>query len=245
MDKRNNAFKKLANRAYFEFGDVCDFVWKSPRLIETETELEKNKIRSYFPLSKGKEKDHLAIIGVRWALEHNKLVNVFPRLIAVGNLFNSVSLFEVFCLSLCRELERATGKRLLDSKGRGISKIFNFLQRTNIDLECVPLREQARAAFVLRNCLIHAGGQLAWSRDASDVKAIVKRSSHLSKDHQARQKKSKDFPRTALIVKSDFGEELHITNDYAFILTGYLRDHFCELCKHAQVVHGGQEVTLP
>jgi hypothetical protein len=51
----------LAHSAYSEFGDIADYVWKSPRLIEAETKLEIEKLKAYFPLSGSRDKDAQAI----------------------------------------------------------------------------------------------------------------------------------------------------------------------------------------
>ena len=40
---------ELATYARIEFEGVSDYIWKSPRLIEHETELELQKLPMYFP----------------------------------------------------------------------------------------------------------------------------------------------------------------------------------------------------
>ena len=75
MEEIENQYQKIADRAYLEFTDVADYIWKSPRLIEHETKIETRKLKDYFP----NNEEHAKL---RWHFESNKLNSVFPYLIA-------------------------------------------------------------------------------------------------------------------------------------------------------------------
>ena len=42
------SFRALAHRAFAEFGDLGDFLWKSPGFIEAEREVEQEKQKNIF-----------------------------------------------------------------------------------------------------------------------------------------------------------------------------------------------------
>ncbi|HVL72023.1 MAG TPA: hypothetical protein VM434_09075, partial [Beijerinckiaceae bacterium] len=100
-------YEGLSAQAYLEFCDVLDYIWKTPEFLRSQIGLEVSKLEEYFPVQ-GDPKEEALILRLRearWRDESRKLGVVFPYLTAVGNLFTSVSLFETYCLMLCRELE--------------------------------------------------------------------------------------------------------------------------------------------
>jgi hypothetical protein len=230
-------FSRLAWNAYSEFEDVADYIWKAPRLIEHEFKLEVPKLAAYFPLTGNPEHDANSkkLRRVRWHLEGKKLNQVFPYLIATGNLFSSVALFETWNLILCKELEKMKKIKISESSGDGISRLRKFMSRAGIDFTKAPLRHQIDAIFKIRNCLFHASGLLAWSRQESELRTIVKNASYLANEVKSNKKNEKPLDELR-IVKSPLGEQLQITNDFSHIATVYLRDHFVGLCKQAQFV---------
>jgi hypothetical protein len=94
-----------ARRIFDEFSDAADFVWKAPSLIDNLTELEREKLATYFPLKGDDESDAFAIYlrTVRWENESRRLEHIFPRLMADGTFLAIVSLFEARCFELCLE----------------------------------------------------------------------------------------------------------------------------------------------
>jgi hypothetical protein len=107
LNSEDLAFQQFASSAYFEFTDVADYIWKSPRLIESEFKLEIEKLNAYFPV-KGDDKQDAQNIKyrkMRWQHERKKLTAIFPYLMATGNLFSIISLFETYCFILCKELD--------------------------------------------------------------------------------------------------------------------------------------------
>lgn len=84
----------LASDVFTEYTDVADYVWKAPNLIKAEERIERKKLKRYF------SEDEAAIRSFRWYLESRKLHGIFPVLIALGNLYTVVSLFENYMLRL-------------------------------------------------------------------------------------------------------------------------------------------------
>ena len=156
---------ELAIYARIEFEGVSDYIWKDPRLIEHETELELQKLPLYFP-------NDPQIAALRWHRESEKLTRVFPYLIAAGNLFSVVSLFESYLLLLGGNLQNHSGIPLDSVKGQGATRLFNYFKKIiKLPPDAVPLYEQVQAAVKIRNCLAHASGMLAWSRERGALKA--------------------------------------------------------------------------
>jgi hypothetical protein len=241
------AFEQLASNAFSEFSDVIDYIWKAPRLIESEFKLELEKLKSYFPLTGDDEHDAQSrkYRKMRWQHEGKKLTGVFPYLMATGNLFIGIALFETYSLMLCKEIDKRSGDSLSDVRGSGISRLFNFLSQTGIDLKNVPLNKQANVAIRIRNCLFHASGLINWSQDESELRRIIATYAFLSTDDLERRKKLKDPSNIVAIIPGILGDQLQITNTYAYIATCYLRNHFCHLCKQAQLIYGGTKIDLP
>ena len=44
-----DSIEQLRKRAFREFSDITDFIWKAPRLIDHEAKLEAKKLDAYFP----------------------------------------------------------------------------------------------------------------------------------------------------------------------------------------------------
>jgi hypothetical protein len=169
--------EQLAARASEEFESLSDFIWKAPRLVETEKELDLAKLEQYFPNDPESRE-------LRWKYESHKLDHVFPYLIAVGNLFALLSLFESYMLALCSELQSRTLVRLDGVSGTGISRLFRFLRKVGIKPEELRLYRQIQAASKIRNCLIHASGVLSWSLDNNDLCDLQRTGIYLSPEHQ-------------------------------------------------------------
>jgi len=226
MEVASDKLEELAERASQEFSDAADYIWKSPRLITHETELELKKLPAYFP----NDPDHAKI---RWQFESDKLKRVFPYLIAIGNLFSVVSLFESYLLLFANEIERRTGKPISSVRGHGVNRLFNYFRELGLALEKVENYHQVQAAIKIRNCLAHASGLLKWSREAQELKRIQKSGSYLSKEHRKRRETSGGEYDEVQVVTSGLGERLQVNNEYAFIVTSYLSEFFIGTCQLA------------
>jgi hypothetical protein len=243
----NEELQRLSLSAFDEFGDIADYIWKSPNLIESERKIELEKLNRYFPLTGDPEKDEKAkqLRRVRWRHEGRKLRGVFPYVMANGNLFTCISVFETYCLMLCKAIERRSGADLSRCKGSGVSKSFNFLSKTPIDLNQLAFREQVLIAILIRNCLFHANGILDWSRDESELRKVVARRSYL--DTRSRSISSEvQEPDEIAIMETKLGDCLVISNSYPHIVSSYLKYHLIDMCKNAQTIVGGEcTIQLP
>lgn len=230
----SDQLKRLGVRAKLEFVDVSDFIWKAPRLIDHERKLELSKLDSYFP-------NHPELRERRWLMESHKLDHTFPYLIAVGNLFSVVSLFESYLLLLASELQPHVVIKLHDIKGQGISRLFKFLRLAGILPERLPLYLQVQAAIKIRNCLTHASGVLDWSRENNDLRKIQSTGTYLSPEHQSmRLDKGRKFDEV-IIGESAHGDRLIVNNQYCHVLCSYLHTHFSALCENASVMFSNVE----
>lgn len=232
----SRTYNGLAALAQEEFSNVADYVWKAPGLIERETRVELEKLDNYFPLlTKGKNAKLFAKLRkIRWAYESHKLSEVFPNVRAAGNLFCSVSLYETYCLRLCKEIEKKSGDAISNTKGSGISKIFSYLSSHGVKPSHGVLFQQADAAIALRNCLLHASGLLEWSREQKKIRHIVKYATYLPSGIKANYRRLKVEFDEVSIADSSMGERLRIKNEYSFISVSLLREHFCEMYRLAE-----------
>lgn len=219
---------ELSTRAWREFMDVSDFFWKAPRLIDHERKLELNKLDAYFP-------DHPEFRERRWSMESHKLDHTFPYLIAVGNLFSALSLFESYLLLLAGELQTQTSVQIKDCKGQGVSRLFAYFRQIGVIPEGVRLHEQVQASIKIRNCLMHASGMLDWSRENDDLRRIQSVGFYLSAEHRKmRNDKGGEFNELR-VVSSALGDRLAVDNQYCHVLCSYLNSYFSDLCEAAQV----------
>ncbi|SEJ39023.1 hypothetical protein SAMN05216201_1082 [Pseudomonas linyingensis] len=225
---------ELAARARREFVDVSDFIWKAPRLIEHERELELSKLDAYFP-------NHPELRKRRWDLESHKLDHTFPYLIAVGNLFGAVSLFESYLLLLAGEIQPHVAVQLRDVKGQGVSRLFRFFRLVGMSPEQVFLHEQVQAAIKIRNCLTHASGMLAWSRESCDLRRIQSAGAYLSPEHRRMRLDRGSRFDEVLVGESAFGDRLVVDNRYSHVLCSYLHTYYSALCEAAKSVFSSPE----
>jgi hypothetical protein len=214
--------QKLASSAHREFCDVSDYIWKSPKLVSHEKKLELEKLQLYFP-------DRADLRELRWKHEEHKLHNVFPFLIATGNLFSTISLFETYALLLAGHIRDHTGTTIESAKGSGIGRLLNYF-KSFLPIEQLPLSEQVRVALSIRNCMTHASGLLTWSRDEKEIRRIITTHSYLSQE--IRQRKI-DLHRNfdeVVIEPTSFGDRLQISNSYSHLVASDLRTYFVEVC---------------
>lgn len=231
----SDQLQSLDVRAKREFVDVSDFIWKAPRLIDHERKLELSKLDYCFP-------NHPELKERRWKMESHKLDHTFPYLIAVGNLFTAVSLFESYLLLLAGKLQPHATVQLCDVKGQGVSRLFKFFRLVGMSPERMPLHEQVQAAIKIRNCLTHANGMLAWSRENNDLRKIQFTGTYLSPEHRKmRLDQGREFDEV-LLGESALGDRLIVDNQYCHVLCSYLYTYFSALCEDARVTFATAEI---
>lgn len=217
-----NKYDKIATNCAIEFDDIMDFIWKSPNIIDHETKVEKSK--RYF-------EENSELHKLRAEEETRKLKGVFPYLITVGNLFSVMSAFETYLYLVTIELEKDTKKNISEIKGAGINRIFKYLKYIGVNYDKIDYYLQINAAIKIRNCFIHASGQLTWSKEKEILNNIVKSGEYLTKDHLKNRRKNANYIGEIYFIKNSFGTKLQIKNDYVHTLSGYLLQYFLLLCE--------------
>jgi hypothetical protein len=216
--------RPVAMEAYEVFNDVLDYVWKAPSLIEHQKEIELRKLSEFQP-------DESWIRDFRWHLESKKLHQVFPWLMASGNLFTVVSLFEVYLLRIARIVEtHAAAGASVPQRSQGVQRAMAVLRGAGIEPSGVRLWPQVEAALKIRHCLMHAGGILVNSRDEREIQRLAASHTYLAPEH--RQRRIPDEPpMVSIVYNTALGDRLEITNYYAWLAAAYLRDAFTILCR--------------
>jgi hypothetical protein len=236
--EKDGPFSKLAMQCRREFEGVSDYFWKAPRLIEAELKSELEKLKVYYPLNGEPEHDAKAmeLRRLRWSLESNLLMRAFPYLMAISNLFSAVSLFEVYCLMLAKEIETWTRIDFSKTPASGRSKIFRYFSTVGVPFKSICLHEQINAAFSFRNCLAHLSGALEWYKGASEIRNIIAEGRYRSREHRERTATLAEPTNYAWIQAGHLGDQLVITNDYSWLVTVYFRDYFADICELAHNV---------
>lgn len=192
---RSSKLVDLVEQSFAEFGDLLDYIWKAPRLIDYENKLEQSKLDLYFP-------DRPDLAKIRWNRESKKLSMIFPYYIAVSNLYIALSMLEIYLLSLHKTIKGSLSIDEGGIKGQGSIRIFNYLRAAGIAVSSVDLYSQVQAALQIRNCLLHAGGLLADSRNDKEIRRIVSDMTYLST-----QSRKTDSIYKVRIGLSSFGEQ--------------------------------------
>jgi hypothetical protein len=225
-----NEMRPFARSAHQHFNDVLDYVWKSPTLIDSQRRVEARKRTKYFPL-KGNpdaDADALQLRLIRKVIHDERFKTVYPRMIASANLFAILSLYEYYFLALCKNVEQGTGRRMSD-KERGIHGLRRYIRNMGVELSRVPFDRQILAAIGIRNCLVHANGVLAWSSSEAKIRNIITTLEFLSPRTVGRLKERNENSNHVVIEDSPVGERIRISNDYAHLVAGFARDHFCHV----------------
>lgn len=213
-----------------QLSDMCDFIWKSPSVIETERRIEARKIDAYFPAGQSELSDTLR--GLRAASSELRIESVYPYMLSTGNFFAALSALEAFLLLLAKEVEILFGSNFKDAKGMGLEKINNHLRGVGIDLNKAECHMAITSAFSIRNCMVHCAGILELSRDSEKIKNIISGYQHL--DGVAREnarKGMKGLVNRVVINKGEFGERIVISNDYAHSACAYGSTYFRSVCE--------------
>jgi hypothetical protein len=232
---QHDIFRQLAWSVLIEFDNVSDYIWKAPNLIDNEHVKELQKLRDYFPLTGDPEGDELArrCRAQRWQLESHKLLTLFPNLITSGNLFLSLAMFESYCLRLVKLIEQRSSHSFIDAPGRGTSKIFSFLRNAGILVFDLANYREMQVSFRVRNCLIHAEGLLQLDRDEAFFRRIIAKGTYLSPWHQERRRKLGLPFDEIMIIASDLGDKIKLSNDYPHVVIHYGRDFLIAAAREA------------
>jgi len=221
----NALLGKLEWQAFHELNDISDYIWKSPRLLTHEKTLEQQKLETYFP-------DGGRTAEIRRHYESVKLNETFPRLIAVGNLFSTLSVFENYVLLLLNLLQEHSTTLPKHESSQGVAAHLKAAKVYGAAPYDAKYYEQVCVAISIRNCLMHAKGLLAAFRSGEALKTQIKQCKFLcSDDRKRRAVRGKSLGSDLVsIEQAELGEQLAITNEYSHHVCFYLREYFCALC---------------
>ncbi len=216
---------ELEWKAVTDFDDVSDYVYKSPRLLTHEKNLERRKLAVYFP-EVGIDAE------IRSHYESVKLNETFPRLIAMGNLFLVLSVFENYVFDLLKLLQDHNPVVPKLSLSRGVAEHLKATKAYGAEPYEAKYYEQVLTAISIRNCLMHAKGLLASSRQADALRTRISHCKFLSSDlKKRRSEREGPSARSEVTIEgTGVGERLVVTNDYAHLACHYLGEYFCALC---------------
>lgn len=211
--------------AFSELSDVSDYIWKSPRLLTHEKDLEMRKLKAYYPEG-GISAD------IRNHYESIKLNETFPRLIAVGNLFLVLSVFENYVFNLLRILQEQKPIVPRPEMNRGVAEHLKTTKAYGADPFDAKYYEQVLTAISIRNCLMHAKGLLAAFRQAEALRTQIRDCKFLSPDlRKSRSERERSSVSDEVTIEgTGLGEQLVITNGYSHMACSYLSGYFCALC---------------
>jgi hypothetical protein len=219
------ALGELEWKAFNELNDVSDYIYKSPRLLRHEATLEQYKLDTYFP-------DGGETADIRWHHESKKLNETFPRLIAVGNLFAVLSIFENYVLLLLKILQEHDATVPKHDLSQGLTAYLKATKAYGAEPYDAKYYEQVCAAISIRNCLMHAKGLLAAFRKADALKTLISQRRFLCSDNRKRraERGRSSGSDVVTIEDSELGDQLVITNDYSHLVCHYLTEYFRALC---------------
>jgi len=216
-------------RIYHEFSALADYIFKLPRFLDAEIEIEKKKLFDYFPKSNDPETDqrNAGLRAMRFDLEFGNLLGRFPRFMAASNLMQACSLFENALLRVCRT-HGSFQAWSSAQQSKGVAGLFRFLAATGRPAAALSFGRQVEIALLFRNCLVHANGLLALSRNETEIRRIIKAREFVETERRGKYDPAGDFWR-AKIEPTAEGPALSTSNNYAFVSCGQFRDFLLDL----------------
>lgn len=216
--------EKITKEIIKEFGYLGDCIWKSPDVIKNAKEREQNIIDELVI------ENRIDIASLRYFEESEKLNYTFPKLIATGNLFSLLSLFESYIYRLAFLIHDKKNKNTDIKKylGKGVSNLLNYIEKYVPQTKKINLYSQIEASIKIRNCLVHAHGFIDWLKDErsrEELQRIILSKQYLTDTHKKSSTRS-----SVNILDCSVGKQVQINNDYVFTLSTYARNFLLELC---------------
>lgn len=222
LNTRELPLNPLARRADREFGDLLDYIWKTPRFIESELKDEIEKLKNYTP--QGRQ--------LRAALELPKLIRSFPRFMGVSNMLMATSLFEHYLSELSTDIQKIY-EFPLPRRGTGSRGLLQSLRPACGDVEGLLEYHLIDAALLIRNTLIHNAGSLDRSRQSERLISIIEAQSYVRKPLDGRSRGEGENSPEIRIESYGVSRRIVVPNMYAWLVTAYYRDFFVRLCAAA------------
>ncbi len=178
----------------------------------------------------------MALRERRFVHEFGKLLVDFPDFMGSSSFVMVLARLEYFLFLICKDHERASNIRLDQFKdgSRGVRRLLNYVASVSRRYAPDDKLEQVRHAITLRNCVVHANGVVALSKDEARIREIV--AARLYYPEQLRS--SQDTERCVHHPKVEqtlVGERLVIPNHSAHWICAAARDSLMSLCVEASI----------
>lgn len=213
-----------------DFSALLDYIWKSPRFVEYEAELEERKLEEYFPEEEAKSDPRIALSRSFRRHFENEQIGRFPRYIATSNLFLATSVFEHYLYAVCRGFERLSDCKIADQRGNGCERSFRFLEKAGLKPRSPRLYPQVDAALTIRNTLLHANGDLRLSRERQKVEDITKRKLFMERGREKNTGIVDDWGHDEVLISFD-GDHININNFYSYRAAAQYREYLLDISK--------------
>ncbi|WP_176467102.1 hypothetical protein [Vibrio metoecus] len=218
---------KIYNESEVEFNELLDFLYKSPRFIKSEKELEDKKLESYFG-------DNIELKALRWAIHDRRLNKFYPEFLSQSNLFVTSSIFESYILKLCYEVELIASKKLKEKKVSGVHGLLKYLKdELGVQYSQLEIWQQIDSIIKIRNCLMHANGALVWSRNGDEIYNILNKKLFLSSKQREAQKKWGGLDDYYFIDEQVIGKVVKVKNEMSIVACGHYKEFLYEVCNLA------------
>jgi hypothetical protein len=207
-----------ASKVHFEFSQLSDLIWKLPRFLDNEIQIEQEKLESYFPAADLAAANYRAI---RVELEGAKLYREFPRYLHQTGVLLAVALYEA------RLVHYVNGALKPGHVATTIKECRKLLSERGMDVEKIRFSRQVDIAFLVRHSIIHLSGYVDQLRDRDKLAAAIEQKLYLEEWQLDR---SIDSETPWLSIEQDaFGNRLCISHEYSFGIGPRLRDNVCEI----------------
>jgi len=221
-----------------QFSSLADYIWKLPHFIESEREIERDKLLSYFPDTGDAEvrQWHSKARELRFYHEFGKLHFDFPEYMASSCLVMVISKFEFHLLQISHDHELSAGVPLSSFKSRergGAGKLLSYLAKVAPDHPPSPLVAQMKVSLRLRNCVAHANGVLAFAKDAEKIREIVSTRAYYPARRNPTEAES-DFEFDPSIRTGSLGDWLRVPMLYSHWLCSAAKETLTSLCVEAR-----------
>lgn len=191
------SFYGRQHEIYKYFSSLADYIWKLPRLLEREREIELGKLDQYFPQSDDEKQNKInsQLWLLRFDTEFGKILNDFPQYMGASAFIFVVSAFEYHLLLVCKDFGKHFGEDLDSFRGsdRGPKKLISFALKFQGTL-AYPELEQVKAAIELRNCLAHANGVMDFVRNPKRVEDIINLQLYYPRNRRGKGHRSRPCP---------------------------------------------------
>lgn len=226
---------------YHHFTNLADYIWKLPRLLDSEIEIEKGKLQEYFPLTGDPAEREAVMARRRWRFFHEfgKLLIEFPDFMGSSSFVMVLSRFEYFLLQICKDHEAATGISLagFERGKRGTERLLKFISAASPEVDPDEKLEQVRNAQTLRNCLVHANGVVTLSTEPAKIRNILKQKLYYPKGLR-KEKDDDKFEHHPKLKSTPLGERVVIPVLHAHWMCYAVREVLMSLCVEASIGEG-------